>query len=178
MRKQLGQEEVEAEKREYLRALETPGTPTSGLPLPISEYHTPDAEANGGAPQFTDDDVVEVGRGLANYNSAQILAVKGLNRYVDFVLHSRLCGWVCSYGVHFCFLVRSCPRFWGTRILNTLLRILRFESLHGMRIVTNVEFLILNSFPRHGFLCSFFSVAARWRVFYLVYIFLVFCGLF
>jgi len=82
VRKQLGQEEVEAEKREYLRALETPGTPTSGLPLPISEYHTPEVEttgANGGAPEFTDDDVVEVGRGLANYNSAQILAVKGLN---------------------------------------------------------------------------------------------------
>jgi glutamate 5-kinase len=27
---------------------------------------------------------VEVGRGLANYNSAQITKVKGLNRYVDF----------------------------------------------------------------------------------------------
>jgi len=31
---------------------------------------------------FKDEDVVEVGRGLANYNSAQIMKVKGLNRFV------------------------------------------------------------------------------------------------
>ena len=30
---------------------------------------------------FLEADVVEVGRGLTNYNSAQIMAVKGLNRY-------------------------------------------------------------------------------------------------
>ena len=34
----------------------------------------------------TEDDVVEVGRGLANYNSAQISRVKGLNRY-NFTLY-------------------------------------------------------------------------------------------
>ncbi|KAF8898255.1 glutamate 5-kinase [Gymnopilus junonius] len=85
VRKQVGQdEEVEEEKREYLRALETPGTPTSGLPLPVSEYHHDASEVVhvlGGAGRggFSDDDVVEVGRGLANYNSAQIMAVKGLN---------------------------------------------------------------------------------------------------
>jgi len=32
--------------------------------------------------QFDEADLVEVGRGLANYNSAQISRVKGLNRYV------------------------------------------------------------------------------------------------
>ena len=31
---------------------------------------------------FSEADVIEVGRGLTNYNSAQIMAVKGLNRWV------------------------------------------------------------------------------------------------
>ncbi|THV06961.1 glutamate 5-kinase [Dendrothele bispora CBS 962.96] len=36
-------------------------------------------ETNIEIPEFKDEDVVEVGRGLANYNFAQILKVKGLN---------------------------------------------------------------------------------------------------
>ncbi|KAF5344290.1 hypothetical protein D9758_012349 [Tetrapyrgos nigripes] len=36
-------------------------------------------ENNAETEQFTDEDVVEVGRGLANYNSAQISKVQGLN---------------------------------------------------------------------------------------------------
>lgn len=36
--------------------------------------------------QYTEADVTEVGRGLANYNSAQIARVKGLNRYIHFIM--------------------------------------------------------------------------------------------
>lgn len=39
-----------------------------------------DAQAQGDT-RVSEADVVEVGRGLANYNSAQILRVKGMNRY-------------------------------------------------------------------------------------------------
>ena len=50
-------------------------------------------------------DVVEVGRGLANYNSAQILAVKGLNRFVFRLSMSNISLIV--------FLVPSYPNCWG-----------------------------------------------------------------
>lgn len=50
--------------------------------------------ADDGAAAVNDDvaasdageDVIEVGRGLANYNSAQILRIKGLNRLAPWAL--------------------------------------------------------------------------------------------
>lgn len=46
--------------------------------LPASEDDVVLVDKN---PDYTEADLVEVGRGLANYNSAQIARVKGLNRY-------------------------------------------------------------------------------------------------
>ncbi|PPQ81997.1 hypothetical protein CVT26_004371 [Gymnopilus dilepis] len=77
VRKELGDgEERERERREWLSALETPGTPTGGG-VPV--FRPEMLGGRGEEVQFKDEDVVEVGRGLANYNSAQILAVKGMN---------------------------------------------------------------------------------------------------
>jgi glutamate 5-kinase len=50
--------------------------PVSRTPQTLSEEDTGFAEKENGKNM----DVVEVGRGLANYNSAQITKVKGLNR--------------------------------------------------------------------------------------------------
>jgi len=90
VRQHVSQDESEAEKRAYMSALE-PGTPNNGHPLPAHDYS--DSELNGigitgwrphdsdpaRGVDITESEVIEVGRGLANYNSAQILAVKGLN---------------------------------------------------------------------------------------------------
>ncbi|KDR81983.1 hypothetical protein GALMADRAFT_221874 [Galerina marginata CBS 339.88] len=90
VRQHVSQEESEAERRAYLSALE-PGTPNNGFPLPAHDYTDSDLNRigiTGWRPHdsdpvkgvdVTEDEVVEVGRGLANYNSAQIMAVKGLN---------------------------------------------------------------------------------------------------
>ncbi|KAJ7594922.1 glutamate 5-kinase [Mycena floridula] len=58
----------------YMNALQKtrPSTPT----VPPEE---PDDDLAAESKQFSESDVVEVGRGLANYNSAQISKVKGLN---------------------------------------------------------------------------------------------------
>lgn len=53
---------------------------TSLEPLSRSMSFTSLAEVARPADEDSEADVVEVGRGLANYNSAQILKVKGLNR--------------------------------------------------------------------------------------------------
>lgn len=45
--------------------------------------------------EWTETDVIEVGRGLANYNSEQILRVKGLNRCESLSFCSLLHCWPC-----------------------------------------------------------------------------------
>jgi glutamate 5-kinase len=89
-RRRVGQEEKEEERKAYLRALETtrPSTPTSAAAFSSEQV----AEEQSGDEKTGDKDekegllgeadVMEVGRGLANYNYAQILAVKGMNRFV------------------------------------------------------------------------------------------------
>jgi glutamate 5-kinase len=97
-------EELEAAREEYVRGLAPtqPGTPlaaetddtsptrrdtcpdgTEGA-LPVSPLTEGDAMlSEKGAADEERWEVEEVGRGLANYNSAQVDKVKGLNRYVD-----------------------------------------------------------------------------------------------
>ncbi|KAF9480883.1 glutamate 5-kinase [Pholiota conissans] len=91
--RRIGAEQREEERRAYLRALETtrPSTPNSarafeamqpveggGKEVEVAE--TIDGEVdNGEHGGEIGEEVIEVGRGLANYNSAQILAVKGMN---------------------------------------------------------------------------------------------------
>ena len=89
-RRRVGHEEKEEERKAYLKALETtrPSTPTSAAAFSSEEV----AEEEQGDERAGDEDekegplgeadVVEVGRGLTNYNSAQILAVKGMKRCV------------------------------------------------------------------------------------------------
>ncbi|KAF9036871.1 Aspartate/glutamate/uridylate kinase [Panaeolus papilionaceus] len=121
VRRRVGREEKEDERRRYLEAMEgtRPGTPVmealrvvegveggvdSGSGVAAGEGVNADAEAetkpddaekdremedlarqekakeqDGGSEGFREGDIVEVGRGLANYNSAQIMAVKGMN---------------------------------------------------------------------------------------------------
>jgi glutamate 5-kinase len=43
-----------------------------------------DVETETVTSEYDDEDVIEVGRGLANYNYQQITRVKGMNRYVLF----------------------------------------------------------------------------------------------
>ena len=65
-----------------LRELGAPSVPYEGEELIVVDQQK--------AKVFLEEDVVEVGRGLTNYNSAQIMAVKGLNRWVALprvVLH-------------------------------------------------------------------------------------------
>lgn len=72
-------------------------------------------EAAAAAPQqFKDEDVIEVGRGLAMYNYAQISKVHGLNRFV-LAFH-------CSDRPVLMSVVpvRSCRWFWVTLTRNTL----------------------------------------------------------
>lgn len=86
--RRIGQEEREAERRAYLRALETtrPSSPTTAAAIEAQEAEELNKEDDvvlvDKAAEIGEDEVIEVGRGLANYNSAQIMAVKGLNRYV------------------------------------------------------------------------------------------------
>jgi glutamate 5-kinase len=89
------EEAVAAARASYAKALETrPNSPTPGEPLSRSESFSDIGESSKrtsvpeddiillgkGKEEITEADVVEVGRGLANYNSAQIERVKGLNR--------------------------------------------------------------------------------------------------
>ena len=76
-----------AAQESYAKALETrPNTPTPGQGScsSISEPPTKTEDdiilVEKGKEEITEADVVEVGRGLANYNSAQIARVKGLHR--------------------------------------------------------------------------------------------------
>ncbi|KAF9559567.1 glutamate 5-kinase [Agrocybe pediades] len=84
------EQQLEEEKRAYLNSSgnRTPNgytTPFDKEDVPESElakHHTHDFHGfhrNGKVEEITDENVIEVGRGLSNYNSAQIMAVKGLN---------------------------------------------------------------------------------------------------
>jgi len=89
-RRRVGQEEKEEERKAYLRALETtrPSTPASAAALrseQMAEEQSGDEKTDAkdeNEGSVGEVDVIEVGRGLANYNSAQILAVKGMHRCV------------------------------------------------------------------------------------------------
>jgi glutamate 5-kinase len=91
-RRKVDEEEREEEKKRYLNALEPtrPGTPTRQGTAPegvvvADEGRREDVDSTEknrrSDADLQEEDVIEVGRGLANYNSAQILAVKGLHRY-------------------------------------------------------------------------------------------------
>ena len=83
-RRRVDLEEREEEKKRYSNALRTtrPGSPHQGVNSfeadeidreKIMVVKEPEVE-------LSEEEVIEVGRGLANYNSAQILAVKGFHR--------------------------------------------------------------------------------------------------
>lgn len=80
IRRHGGQQEDE--KKAYARALEItrPNTPNQGSTEVLGDDLTP-AQREGEV-AHVEEDILEVGRGLANYNSAQILGVKGLNRCI------------------------------------------------------------------------------------------------
>lgn len=94
IRKKAGKETEDAERTAYANALGTrPNTPTqetvSGYVTPLelsSEEEGIELSKSARVPSHVNEiaeaDVVEVGRGLANYNSAQLNHVKGLNRSV------------------------------------------------------------------------------------------------
>lgn len=78
------------DKSAYSRALQAtrPSTPVPGeQSMPSNSDAAPTSEddvlvVEKTEPDIHEGDVIEVGRGLANYNSQQILSVKGLNRFV------------------------------------------------------------------------------------------------
>jgi glutamate 5-kinase len=92
-------EDIEAAREEYIRGLAPtqPGTPraTETVADPAWILQGPRSDGTEEVPLLPEDDTVvvekddglweveEVGRGLANYNSAQIDKVKGLNRCVS-----------------------------------------------------------------------------------------------
>ena len=87
-RRRVDVEEREEEKKRYLSALGTtrPGTPHQDAGSFEVDNRSNEIEsektlgANKPEGELREEEVIEVGRGLANYNSAQILAVKGYHR--------------------------------------------------------------------------------------------------
>ncbi|KAF8177642.1 glutamate 5-kinase [Pholiota molesta] len=90
--RRIGAEQREEERRAYLRALETtrPSSPHAARAFEADDavevedareelYKVEDVGGVEVGVEAGEGEVIEVGRGLANYNSAQILAVKGLN---------------------------------------------------------------------------------------------------
>ncbi|EAU81865.1 glutamate 5-kinase [Coprinopsis cinerea okayama7 len=83
-----GDKEVEEEKQRYVNSYDTsrPTTPASGLQSSAAsssdDHDHPPAKGvhfeEDTEEQISEDDVIEVGRGLANFNSAQVSRVKGL----------------------------------------------------------------------------------------------------
>ncbi len=83
-----------AAEASYAKALETrPNSPTPGhgsiSSVGEASNKTEDdiVLVEKGKEEITEEDIIEVGRGLANYNSAQITRVKGLNRYGQRMFH-------------------------------------------------------------------------------------------
>lgn len=172
---QAGNEESDEEERTaYQKALDTPNGAHSesrdelaedmGSELNrigISGWRPHGSDCNGKVGEISEADVTEVGRGLANYNSAQIMAVRGLNRCV-FHFH---CVCVTSF-VDTEILVLSCPMCWVTRTLNTLWKtspfaFLPFNHFHLIRFA----FLFC-------FLCSSFLMCCGQLFFFHRYIIL------
>lgn len=90
-RRRIGHEEKEEERKAYLNALETtrPSTPISAAAFSSEEVGVEQGDEKDEKDGLLGEaDVMEVGRGLANYNSAQILAVKGMKRCVLFFSRS------------------------------------------------------------------------------------------
>ncbi|PPQ78349.1 hypothetical protein CVT25_011632 [Psilocybe cyanescens] len=89
LKEEVGHDEREQEKAAYLSALDTPhsengfeqaeDTESELNGIGISGWRPYDSESASKDGDISEGDVIEVGRGLANYNSAQIMAVKGLN---------------------------------------------------------------------------------------------------
>lgn len=82
----IGEEDREQQKDLYLRDLrEVDVAQPNFLSIPMNGNESESIRFSnpGGSKEGTlgEKDVIEVGRGLANYNSAQIMAVKGLIRY-------------------------------------------------------------------------------------------------
>ena len=126
-RRRIGHEEKEEERKAYLKALETtrPSTPTSAAAFNSEEVAEAPGDENAEGEKdglLGEADVVEVGRGLANYNSAQILAVKGMKRCVLFF--SRSDNKMLTYSAQ-CY-----RRFWDTPTQNMWLRTSRSACLY------------------------------------------------
>jgi glutamate 5-kinase len=121
-------EDVEAAYEEYMRGLAPtqPGTPgatetiadVSWMRLdPVSDSTTEGPEEETVVAEKDEDDgqweVEEVGRGLANYNSAQIDKVKGLNRCASPLLFDLANSWATA---------DTLRRRWDTLTRSTLLK--------------------------------------------------------
>ena len=135
----IGHEEREQERRAYLRALEStrPSSPTTAAAFEEHDAEELNRDADvvlvdKGA-EIGETDVIEVGRGLANYNSAQIMAVKGLNRCVRVLLSAAS----ADNGI---ILVLCYPRYWAMQILNTWSKISRSACPSRRRRLRNREF--------------------------------------
>jgi glutamate 5-kinase len=81
-RRRVGEEQRQEEKKRYLNALE-PARPDSPTKQAAGQAaHEGEGKIVESDVDLQEEDVIEVGRGLANYNSVQIMAVKGLHRYM------------------------------------------------------------------------------------------------
>ena len=96
---------LEDELDSYLKAMSLTSQTTLDTATMLRELGTSSALYEEGeeliidqqkAKVFLEADVSEVGRGLTNYNSAQIMAVKGLNRLVKYSI------WSSSFTKVFC----------------------------------------------------------------------------
>lgn len=123
-----------AAEASYAKALETrPNTPTLGHGTISSLGEVPNDDIvlmEKGKEEITEADVVEVGRGLANYNSAQITRIKGLNRYGQCLFHL-----INKTEIWQALVSHSC---WDMQIRNMLLKISR--SAFALRVVAVLLF--------------------------------------
>jgi glutamate 5-kinase len=136
----VNSEDIEAAREEYVRGLAPtePGTPLATETVVDASLTGRDLVSDGTEgvlPEFllaegdtilVERDVVddgqwvveEVGRGLANYNSAQVDRVKGLNRCVPCFVDSHYHFWLLTALV----AAPTWHRCWGMQIPSTLLR--------------------------------------------------------
>jgi glutamate 5-kinase len=129
----VSSEDIEAAQEEYVRGLAPtqPGTPLATETVAGVSFTRQDLGSDGtegvlpelpltGDPVPVDDgqwEIEEVGRGLANYNSAQVDKVKGLNRCVPRFLALPIYRILTARMV-----ARTWHSCWDTQILNTLSR--------------------------------------------------------
>ena len=104
---------LEDELDAYLKAMATTTMTTLDTATMLQELGTSSMSHEGEmeddqekANVFLEANVIEVGRGLTNYNSAQIMAVKGLNRWVNWFLiwscHHNILQFLLTPGVGLC----------------------------------------------------------------------------